>query len=135
MLQRVSGSNAWIRVASVLADREKLKQALLNLCKNAEEAMPEGVTLTVQLRASDGKVILEVCDTGIGIPEGLNLLEPFATTKPFGSGLGLVIARQIVACHRGELSYVSAPGKGTSFSLALPVHSTGAERGRGASET
>ena len=110
----------------VLADREKLKQALLNLCKNAEEAMPEGGTLTVQLRASDGKVILQVCDTGIGVPEGLNLLEPFATTKPFGSGLGLVIARQIVACHHGELSYASEPGKGTAFSLVLPVHSEGA---------
>ena len=69
----------------VLADREKLKRALLNLCKNAEEAMPEGGTLTVRLRASDGKVILEVCDTGIGVPEGLNLLEPFATTKPLGA--------------------------------------------------
>ena len=112
----------------VLADRAKLKQALLNLCKNAEEAMPEGGTLTLRLRASDGKVILEVCDTGIGVPEGLNLLEPFATTKPLGSGLGLVITRQIVACHHGELSYVSAPGKGTSFSLALPVHSTDADR-------
>ena len=112
----------------VLADRAKLKQALLNLCKNAEEAMPEGGTLTLRLRASDGKMILEVCDTGIGVPEGLNLLEPFATTKPLGSGLGLVIVRQIVACHQGELSYVSATGKGTSFSLALPVHSTGADR-------
>jgi PAS domain S-box-containing protein len=112
----------------VLADREKLKQALLNLCKNAEEAMPEGGTLTLRLRASDGKVILEVCDSGIDVTEGLNLLEPFATTKPFGSGLGLVIVWQIVACHHGELSYVSAPGKGTSFSLALPVHSTDADR-------
>ena len=112
----------------VLADREKLKQALLNLCKNAEEAMPEGRTLTVRLRASDGKVILEVCDTGIGVPEGLNLLEPFATTKPLESGLGLVMARQIVACHRGNLSYVREPGKGTSFSLALPVHSAGVDK-------
>jgi PAS domain S-box-containing protein len=112
----------------VLADRAKLKQALLNLCKNAEEAMPEGGTLTLQVRASDGKVILEVGDTGIGVPEDLNLLEPFATTKPLGSGLGLVIVRQIVACHHGELSYVSAPGKGTSFSLALPVESAGANR-------
>ena len=90
--------------------------------------MPEGGTLTLRLYASDGKVILEVCDTGIGVPEGLNLLEPFATTKPLGSGLGLVIVRQIVACHHGELSYVSAPGKGTSFSLGLPAHSTGADR-------
>jgi signal transduction histidine kinase len=111
----------------VLADREKLKQALLNLCKNAEEAMPKGGTLTVRLRASDGKVNLEVCDTGIGVPEGLNLLEPFATTKPLGSGLGLVIARQIVAGHHGELSYTSEAGKGTSFSLVLPVHSVAAE--------
>ena len=88
--------------------------------------MPEGGTLTVRLRASDGKVILQVCDTGIGVPEDLNLLEPFATTKPLGSGLGLVIVRQIAACHHGELSYVSDPGKGTSFSLALPIHSKGA---------
>ena len=51
--------------------------------------MPEGGTLTVRLRASDGKVILQVCDTGIGVPEDLNLLEPFATTKPFGKQPGL----------------------------------------------
>jgi signal transduction histidine kinase len=107
----------------VLADRGKIKQALLNVCKNAEEAMPEGGTLTLRGYESEGKVILEVRDTGTGILEDFNLAEPFTTTKPFGSGLGLMIVRQIISLHHGSFSYSSEPGKGTAFFLMLPVHS------------
>ncbi|MBI3303158.1 MAG: PAS domain S-box protein [Deltaproteobacteria bacterium] len=103
------------------ADSEKLKQVLLNLCKNAAEAMPQGGTLTVRADNSGGQVRLEVSDTGTGIPAGVDIFEPFITTKPQGTGLGLTIVRQIVSAHRGMLTYHSIPGQGTTFTLMLPV--------------
>jgi signal transduction histidine kinase len=105
-------------------DRGKFKQALFNLCKNAEEAMPEGGTLTLRGYRSGSKVVLEVRDTGCGIPENLDLSEPFTTTKPTGTGLGLMIVRQIMSLHHGSLSYSSEPGKGASFFLELPARVT-----------
>jgi two-component system sensor kinase FixL len=105
----------------IIADGEKLKQVLLNLCKNAAEAMPQGGTLTVRAYNSGGYVRLEVSDTGVGIPAGVDIFEPFITTKPQGTGLGLTIVRQIVSAHKGTLTYRSAPGEGTTFTLVLPV--------------
>jgi PAS domain S-box-containing protein len=110
----------------VVADAEKLKQVLLNLCKNAVEAMPQGGKLTVQAQNSGRQVRLEVSDTGVGIPAGVDIFAPFTTTKPQGTGLGLTIVRQIVAAHRGMLTYHSVPGQGTTFTLLLPI-SQGAE--------
>ena len=104
----------------VQADRDKLKQALWNLCKNAVEAMPQGGTLTLNAYSSGADVVLEIGDTGVGIPPGVDIFEPFATTKSSGSGLGLVVVRQIVAAHGGNLTYTSEPGKGTAFRLTLP---------------
>ena len=105
----------------VLADVGKIKQVLLNLFKNAEEAMSKGGTLTLRAYKSEDRVVLEIRDTGSGIPKDLNIEEPFTTTKPGGTGLGLMIVRQIVAHHHGFLSYTSDPGKGTSFFLSFPV--------------
>ena len=105
----------------VLADPGKIKQALLNLFKNAEEAMPKGGTLTLRAYKSEDRVMLEIRDTGIGIPKDLNIEAPFTTTKPGGTGLGLMIVRQIVAHHHGFLSYTSEPRKGTSFFVSFPV--------------
>lgn len=105
----------------IVADSEKLKQVLLNLCKNATEAMPEGGTLTVRAHNSGGQVRLEVSDTGVGIPAGVDIFEPFITTKPQGTGLGLTIVRQIVSAHKGTLTYRSVSGEGTTFTVALPV--------------
>ena len=105
----------------VLADHGKIKQALLNLFKNAEEAMPKGGTLTLRAYKSEDRVMLEIRDTGIGIPKDLNIEAPFTTTKPGGTGLGLMIVRQIVAHHHGLLSYTSEPRKGTSFFLSFPI--------------
>ncbi len=105
----------------VHADGEKLKQALLNLCKNAVEAMPQGGTLTLRGRNSGRHVILEVADTGLGIPADVDIFEPFATTKSWGTGLGLVIVRQILTAHGATVAYSSERGRGTVFSLALPL--------------
>ena len=105
----------------VLADRGKIKQALLNLFKNAEEAMTKGGTLTLRAYKSDDRVMLEIRDTGIGIPKDLNVEEPFSTTKPGGTGLGLMIVRQILAHHHGFLTYKSDSRKGTSFFVSFPA--------------
>lgn len=103
------------------ADAEKLKQVLLNLCKNAVEAMPQGGTITVRAHNSGGRLRLEVSDTGPGIPAGLDIFEPFTTTKTQGTGLGLTIARQIIAAHKGTLNYFSTPGQGSTFIIDLPL--------------
>jgi signal transduction histidine kinase len=104
----------------VVADRDKLKQALLNLCKNAVEAMPKGGRLTLRAYSSGERLNLEIIDSGIGIPAGVDIFEPFTTSKPSGTGLGLVIVRQILVAHRGSIGYSSEPGKGTIFRLTLP---------------
>lgn len=105
----------------VRADGEKLKQVILNLCKNAVEAMPTGGTLTVRATTENGHVCVEIHDTGVGLPAGVDVFAPFVTTKAQGTGLGLTVVRQIVAAHHGTLTYRSVPGEGTTFTLVLPA--------------
>lgn len=107
-------------LSPLLADGDKLKQVFFNLCKNAVEAMPMGGRLTIQCRDAGAQVIIDIRDTGVGIPAGVNILEPFITTKPEGTGLGLPIVRQIIAAHGGALTYQSEPGQGTTFTISLP---------------
>ena len=108
----------------VRADIDKLKQAILNLVKNAAEAMPRGGMLTLHGRRSGEQAALDIIDTGLGIPDGVDIFEPFATTKSSGTGLGLVIVRQIVSAHGGSVTYSSERGKGTVFHLTLPFHTS-----------
>lgn len=103
----------------VALDREKIKQVILNLCKNAVEAMPEGGLLTIRAYQAGDSVILEFNDTGHGIPEGFDPFHLFKTTKPDGTGLGLPIVQQIVSDHHGTVDYVSESGKGTTFKVSL----------------
>jgi two-component system sensor kinase FixL len=105
----------------IVADREKLKQVLLNLCRNAAEAMPRGGRLALRVRTEANDIVLEVEDTGHGIPEGADIFSPFTTTKPYGTGLGLTIVQQIVSAHKGTITYASETGKGTVFRVALPL--------------
>ena len=104
-----------------MADARRLKQALLNLCKNAIEAMAEGGKLTIRGYSFNGQVSLEITDTGAGIPDDFHVFELFKTTKHNGSGLGLAIVRQIISAHQGTISYRSQPGKGTTFTISLPL--------------
>jgi two-component system sensor kinase FixL len=105
----------------VLADRDKLKQVVLNLSKNAAEAMPDGGRLVLRGFQRGKDVVLEVMDTGRGISRDEDIFKPFTTTKPDGLGLGLAISRQIVAAHGGVISYSSEPNKGTTFRISIPV--------------
>jgi PAS domain S-box-containing protein len=109
-------------VPAVKVDRNKIKQVLLNLLKNAVEAMPAGGKITIEARATQNTVVLEISDTGVGIPLDVDAFEPFMTTKKEGTGIGLVIVRQIVTAHGGAISYRSRPGLGTSFRIELPRH-------------
>jgi PAS domain S-box-containing protein len=109
----------------VCVDAEKIRQVLLNLCNNAIEAMPSGGTLTLKAYAESHNVSIEIIDTGSGIPAGFDVFEPFATTKEKGTGLGLMIVRQILAAHRGSVSYESEVGKGTKFRVVLPLGPAG----------
>jgi signal transduction histidine kinase len=108
-------------VPGTIVDREKIKQVILNLCKNAVEAMPNGGNLTVKATGSEGGVILEVTDTGEGIADGVDVFQLFRTTKPEGTGLGLPIVQQIISDHKGTITYRSEIGKGTTFTIVLPV--------------
>jgi signal transduction histidine kinase len=106
----------------VAADVAQIRQLLLNLVRNAREAMPGGGSLFVSTRAQDGAALVEIRDTGPGIePARLaRIFDPFFTTKERGTGLGLALAQEIVQEHGGELTCASTPGQGTSFTLRLP---------------
>lgn len=104
------------------ADRERIQQVLLNLTRNAIEAMPEGGVLTLRVHAADheGFVAVEVEDTGVGIPDHAPAFDAFFTTKQGGTGLGLAIVHRVVEDHGGSVQYESKPGS-TRFTLELPA--------------
>ena len=105
-------------------DVDKMKQTLLNLCKNAVEAMPNGGDLTIRLTDDDGYVCIEIEDTGTGIQSDQidRLFEPFYTTKKYGSGLGLALTKQIIDHHGGSIEARSELNHGTAFTIRLPIN-------------
>lgn len=107
----------------VLVDEVQVKQAVLNLLVNARQAMPEGGELIVRMRRSGTQVELSLTDTGIGMTsEQLeHCFEEYWSDKKGGTGLGLATTRRIVEEHDGELTVVSEPGRGTSFTIYLPL--------------
>jgi len=108
---------------SVLFDREKIQQLLLNLILNAVQASKKGSSITVSLTRRDTGVELSVADHGEGIDPELTdrVFEPFYTTKTSGSGLGLAVVKSIVDDHSGEIKLESQPGVGTTFTVRLPT--------------
>jgi two-component system, NtrC family, sensor kinase len=113
-------------LAHIQADASQLVQVLVNLLNNSAEAMPQGGTITMEARSQGGQTMeITVADTGEGIPEeNLNkLFNPFFTTKPpgKGTGLGLSIVYGIIKMHRGQISVKSQLGKGTTFTITLPM--------------
>jgi signal transduction histidine kinase len=107
----------------VLLDREAFRQALLNLLINAKQAMPEGGQLVVRTAAERNLVAVYLIDTGVGMDErtALQMFEPFYTTKPGGSGLGLPTTQKIVEAHGGRIGVQSELGRGTQITIELPV--------------
>lgn len=108
---------------SVLLDHETIRAALLNLIKNAFEAMPGGGDLTAITRITRNGVALDLIDTGMGMDErtAVHMFEAFYSTKDGGSGLGLPIARKIIEAHGGRISVQSDVGRGTKFTLEFPT--------------
>ena len=125
-------SKVQIRVVAPLtlppleADREYLRQTLLNLILNGLQAMAEGGTLTLKANTSNGNFLISVTDTGIGIaPENRRrIFEPYFTTKAKGSGLGLAIARRIIEAHGGTITVFSETDQGCRFQICLPLDRT-----------
>lgn len=107
----------------VALDRTMFEQGLLNLLLNAQQAMPDGGEITLQASAAPGQVVLSLIDTGRGMsPEVLaRAFQPFYSTRSGGTGLGLPTTKRIIEAHGGTLTAESAPGKGTRFTIALPV--------------
>jgi signal transduction histidine kinase len=105
----------------VPADADQLRRALRNLVLNALDAMPKGGTLTIRTSRHDGKVAVEVSDTGQGLtPEECDrLFTPYYTTKQHGTGLGLAIVQSVVSDHKGTITVHSSPGEGTTFRIEL----------------
>ncbi|REK05459.1 MAG: sensor histidine kinase [Planctomycetota bacterium] len=108
---------------SVVLDRESFHGALINLVLNAEQAMPEGGQLMVRTGTIASGVALELIDTGAGMDEKTagQIFEAFFSTKPGGSGLGLPTVRKIVEAHGGRIAVESEPGRGTKFTITLPL--------------
>ncbi len=112
-------------VPNISVDRKQLRQALLNLIRNALEAMDDGGTLTLRTGASEAGdcVEISVADTGRGVVDSAteHMFEPFFSTKDGGTGLGLSIARRIAHEHGGELTWRNSPEGGAIFTLSLPI--------------
>ncbi|WP_298740194.1 hybrid sensor histidine kinase/response regulator [uncultured Chitinophaga sp.] len=107
------------------ADAEKIEIALLNIIINAIEAMAPGKgELGIITSRHNDKAIIQISDNGVGIPEEMRtkLFDPFFTNKPKGSGLGLTSTQNIIINHKGNIHVDSEPGKGTTFSITLPVN-------------
>ncbi|HEU5055191.1 MAG TPA: ATP-binding protein, partial [Kofleriaceae bacterium] len=102
-------------------DREKMKQVLLNLVRNALEAAGTGGRVRIDVQEQAGSACLTIEDTGRGFPEDAPIFEPFFTTKVGGTGLGLAIVHRIVADHGGTVSASSRSGNKTVFSVVLPI--------------
>ena len=130
-LLRPEINNRSINVDETLSDKlplvpidpAQIKQVLVNLCKNAIQAMTRGGVLTLCTEAREDGVCLVVKDTGGGIPQDLlnRIFEPFYTTKKKGSGLGLMIVQRIVRDHGGRIQLESNVGQGTTFRIWLPL--------------
>jgi len=110
-------------IPKIEIDAKYLKQALLNIIKNAIGAMPDGGHLKIRTEKDHGMVNISIEDDGTGISEEnmSKIFEPYFTTKDFGSGLGLTVVYKVIKEHQGDISINSLEGKGTTFTISLPL--------------
>ena len=108
---------------AIQLDEKYLKQALMNMIKNAMAAMPQGGVLRVSTTQRGDDVVLKLCDNGVGMSDDVigKIFEPYFTTKDFGSGIGLTLAYKVIKEHRGEIAVMSQQGKGATFTITFPV--------------
>jgi len=109
----------------IAVDEAQLRQAFLNLLRNAREAMPDGGTIAIDVAPSaEGGVDITIEDTGVGIPDEVrsSVFDPFFTTKQRGTGLGLAVTREIIEAHHGHISCEGCTPHGTRFRVSLPGH-------------
>ncbi|MFH1371760.1 MAG: ATP-binding protein [Planctomycetota bacterium] len=106
-------------------DADMFKQAVLNLFINAQQAIGVGGELMVRTMSEGNCAQIQISDTGKGIPADrlANIFQPYQSTRPDGSGLGLATIKKIIEAHRGTISVVSEQGKGTAFTISLPLAS------------
>ena len=114
------------------ADPDLMCQALLDLVANAAQLAPPGSPITLKAEAADGRVRITVDDHGPGVPAEIRprVFEPFFTTRPDGTGLGLAVVRQIVRAHGGSVAVDDAPGGGARFVIELPSADAGSTASR-----
>ncbi len=112
-------------IPEIMASTNQMRQVMLNIFKNAKEAMPKGGTLSVRTSKEDNRLMIQIQDTGIGIPEEIRakIFEAFFTTKQKvkGVGLGLSVCYGIIKDHGGDIKVESEEGKGTTFAISLPL--------------
>jgi len=119
-------------VPSTLGSASELREVFTNLINNALDAMPEGGTIEVKTALKESTILIDITDTGVGIPEELQtrIFDPFFTTKGVQStGLGMSISYGIISRHKGTIAVKSAEGKGTTFTIKLPVAEKQLEKG------
>lgn len=104
-------------------DADMLKQVILNLFINAQQAMKNGGELIIRTDRQNTDAVIQISDTGSGIPPDKlpNIFNAFYTSRPGGSGLGLPTAKKIIEAHKGTITVISEAGKGTSFTIKLPL--------------
>ena len=112
--------------ATVVADERQLRQAFFNLARNAIQAMPQGGTMRVQAKPEADRYVIRWSDQGIGMqPQQIQeIFQPFKAFRRGGTGLGLSVVYSIVTDHNGEISVISEPGRGTTFTLELPLEAS-----------
>lgn len=116
----------------IYCNKNELTQVFLNIIINAAQAIPKQGVITLNTRCSDDYIIIDISDTGIGIPEENldKIFNPFFTAKPLGvgTGLGLSVSYGIIKDLDGTISAESSPGKGTTFTILIPIDQRGADR-------
>ena len=110
-------------IPEINCDQNQLKQVFINFIKNAIEAMPKGGVVSVTTKEVENEIEVTVKDNGIGIPKKIleKIGQPFVTTKKSGTGLGLMISFKIIENHKGTIKVNSEEGKGTTFTIRLPI--------------
>jgi len=111
------------KLPKIMIDERYMKQALLNLIKNSQAAMPAGGVFTIATKYADNEIRISICDTGVGISkENISkIFEPYFTTRDTGTGLGLTQVYKIIREHHGEITVDSEHGLGTEFKISLPI--------------